>query len=90
MTTKASIPIDTLLNCNKLKKLNATKEQIVEAIGKSTIIQATSDASGVKRTNDAELPEYEPRPSKKIKGEKGESKAKGGDDEGEEETKFEP
>ncbi len=90
MTIKASVPIDTLLNCNKLKKLNATKEQIVEAIGKSTIIQATADASGVKRANDTDLPDYEPRPSKKVKGEKGEAKAKDGDDGEEEATKWEP
>jgi len=87
----ASVPIDALLNCNKLKKLNATKDQIVSALTNSTQIQVTSDASGVKRSSEEDLPEYEPRPSKKIKGEKGEKKAKENKEGDEEESStFEP
>jgi len=69
----ATVPVDTLLNCNKLKKLGATKENVVEALAKSDKLKIV-DASGVKRSSETDLPEFEPKPSKVIKHDKGATK----------------
>lgn len=64
-----SIPIESLLNCNKIKKLNATKDQIIDAITGSEEIEVVGE--GVKRKGDKPIPAFEPKVTKKIKGENG-------------------
>jgi hypothetical protein len=61
-----------LLNCNKLKKLNATKDDIVKALADSKELDVLPDQTGVKRKND-ELPEYEPPTGKKVRKNNGEA-----------------
>jgi len=84
----ATVPVDTLLNCNKLKKLGATKDQVVSAIAGSEKLKITEDASGIKRSAEAELPEFEPR--KQIKTDRGATKVQAYSAPTSESKSFEP
>jgi len=69
-----------LLNCNKVKQLKATKEDIIKALSESDQVEVLPDQSGVKRKNET-LPEYEPKPGKKVKKNNGEAEeAKSGEE----------
>lgn len=75
-----SLSIDLLLNCNKVKQLKATKEDIIKALSESDQVEVLPDQSGVKRKNET-LPEYEPKPGKKVKKNNGEAEeAKSGEE----------
>jgi hypothetical protein len=51
------LEIDVLLNCNNLKKLAATKEDIVEAIRMSTILEMNNEKTRLRRVGNKKLPE---------------------------------
>jgi len=85
-----TIPIESLLNCNKIKKLNATQDSIIEAIKDSQQIEVGSDGSSVKRKGDRPLPTLEPKVSKKVKGENGSTKVHQTSNNQEETKAFEP
>ena len=56
------------LNCNKIKKLNCHKaEQIVEAAADNESLEVNADKSMIRRMNQDDLPEFQPK--KKVKGE---------------------
>jgi hypothetical protein len=75
-----SIGFELLLNCNKIKKLKATKDDIIKALESSGAIEVLPDQSGIKRKNDA-LPEFEPKVGKKVKkNDNGHEESKGEDD----------
>ena len=54
---KGFLDFNFLLNCNNLKKLAATKEEIAEAIKLSTILELNKENSRVRRKDNKKLPE---------------------------------
>ena len=61
-----TISIDNFLNCNKVKQLKATKDDIIHALKNSSDLELTPDFTGVKRKSE-HLPEFEPKLTKKTK-----------------------
>jgi len=61
-----AIPIEAIMKCNKIKKMNIDSGIIVEAISKSTEIEVTADKTAIKRKNDSPIPDLDPQPTKKI------------------------
>ncbi len=46
-----------LLNCNKIKNLGVSKDDIVESLKNSTMLELSSDESRVRRVGNKALPE---------------------------------
>lgn len=63
------------MNCNKLKQLQAQKNDILQAISNSEELEINGDGTGIKRKNRTDLPEFEPKVSKKVKTDKKKKKS---------------
>lgn len=46
-----AVPLDVFLNCNKIKKMNATLEKLKKSLKDSLVLKLTEDGNGVKRLN---------------------------------------
>lgn len=51
------IDIDLIMNCNKIKALNATKDKIVNAVKQSIEVETSSDKERIRRKDNKALPE---------------------------------
>ena len=50
------INLSVFLNCNKIKKLNITEMQIVDACKDSTLLEFNKELTQIRRKNNKELP----------------------------------
>ena len=64
-TTDGFIPIELFLNCNNIKKLAATLDQIKEQIEESDKLDLSEDKSKARRKDNKALPEF--KAQKKLK-----------------------
>lgn len=58
MLKQGFLDVNLLLNCNKIKKLEATKEDIIEAITKSEAIELNESKDKLRRKDNKALPEF--------------------------------
>lgn len=68
--TEGYLDLDLIMNCNKIKSLNVTKDQIKEAIKHSAEVELNSDGTRIRRKDNKALPEPKFK-QKKLKTEKG-------------------
>lgn len=59
------LDIEFIEKCNKIKKLGVSREQILEAVKTSEIVEANEDGTALRRTGNKALPEF--RAQKKLK-----------------------
>ena len=50
------IPLSLFQNCNKVKKMQITDAQIVEAVKDSTLVELSDDKKSLRRTGNKPLP----------------------------------
>jgi La domain len=66
------LDLDLIMNCNKVKSLNTTKDAIAAAVKASAEVEVSADGSRIRRKENKALPE--PKfSSKKMKTDAGES-----------------
>lgn len=51
------VPVESILSCNNIKKLEATKEDVVKALENSDLLEMTNENKGIKRKSN-ELPNF--------------------------------
>merc|ERR1711974_125095 len=51
------ISLDIIMNCNKIKKMNVSKEDLCSAVNKSELLELNSDKNSLRR-KDKKLPEF--------------------------------
>ena len=59
------VTIDTILKCQRIKNLNATKELIIEAISRLPAVELNPAKDSVRRTNNKQLPVLKSKKAKK-------------------------
>lgn len=52
------LPIELIENCNKVKKLGASRAQILEAINNSELLEVSEDNESLRRAGNKPLPEF--------------------------------
>jgi len=70
-STTSSVPLEELLNIERLKQLGVTKMDILNAMADSEKLEINGDGTGIKRKPLRSLQEFEPNVQKKVKTEKG-------------------
>lgn len=56
-SSEGYLALDLILNCNKIKKINASFSDLQAAVSKSTLLELSSDKSSVRR-KDRKLPDF--------------------------------
>lgn len=62
------IDLDLILNCNKIKALNATKDSIGAAIKNSTEVELSAEGNRIRRKGNKALPEPKFKNKKTVSG----------------------
>lgn len=84
------IDVSLFLNCNKIKKLNSTKEDLVEAIKTSTEVELNSSGDKVRRLANKSLPELKLLKKKQKRNDTDGEQENLSDDEKAENPSFDP